>query len=139
MKLLDTNIFVYAQGGPHPYREPCQTLVAALEEHSSEYNVDTELLQGVLHVYSLRGERPRALRTFDRRLRLFPYPIAIAGQELLVARQIFERYPALSSRDAIHAAVVQTQGLEGIVTTDRAFSDVLGLTAFDPRDVAAGA
>ena len=38
----------------------------------------------------------------------------------------------LSPRDAIHVAVVSTQHLEGIVTTDAAFGQVQGLSVYDP-------
>ncbi|MBI4200885.1 MAG: type II toxin-antitoxin system VapC family toxin [Chloroflexi bacterium] len=138
MKLLDTNIFVYAQGQPHRFQESCRTLVAWLEGDPAGYAIDTELLQEILHVYSARGERPRALRTFDRLLALFPDPISIGRAEVVVARRLMQEYAALSSRDAIHAAVVQANGLEGIVTTDQAFTQVQGLSAFDPRDLASG-
>jgi hypothetical protein len=138
LKLLDTNVFIYAQGQPHRFRESCRMLVAQLEEDSSSYAIDTELLQEVLHVYSARGERSRALRTFDRLLLLFPNPIPVGRNEIVMARQILEAYPGLFARDAIHAAVVQSNGLEGIVTTDQAFQGIAGVTAFDPLALVSG-
>ena len=106
--------------------------MANLVPDSSGYTIDTELLQEVLHVYIHRGERALAFRTFDRLVSLFPQPIPMAAEEALLTRQLLERYPALSPRDAIHAAVVSTQHLEGIVTTDAAFTQVSGLTVYDP-------
>ncbi|MSQ22644.1 MAG: PIN domain-containing protein [Dehalococcoidia bacterium] len=138
LKLLDTNIFIYAQGQPHRFRDACQMLVASMEEDNSLYAIDTELLQEILHVYSARGERARALRTFDRLLLLFPNPAPVGKGEMVVARQLVEAYPTLLARDAIHAAVVQTNGLEGIVTTDRAFREIPGLVVFDSLDLASG-
>ncbi len=132
MKLLDTAIFIYAQGGPHRYYGPCRAIVTQLATDSSDYAIDTELLQEVLHVYGLRGERDRAFRTFDRIIKLFPQPIPMTVDEVSVAREVLERYPALSPRDAIHVAVVSTQHLEGIVTTDAAFDQVRGLSVYDP-------
>lgn len=132
LKLLDANIFIYAQGGQHRYYEACRAIVASMVQDSSEYTVDTELLQEILHVYINRGELARAFRTFDRLISLFPQPIPIAAEEALAARQVLERYPALSPRDAIHAAVVSTHHLEGIVTTDTAFNQISGLTVYDP-------
>ena len=136
LKLLDTNIFVYAQGQPHRYYEPCRSLVASLESESVEYAIDAELLQEILHVYSARGERPRALRTFDCLLVLFPSPIPVTTVELGLARIYLQRYSALSARDAIHAAVVETHNLEGIVSTDKVFTQISGLQVFDPLDLA---
>ena len=138
LKLLDTNIFIYAQGRPHRYSEACRTLVARMGPESGEFTIDIELLQEILHVYIHRGERGRAFRTFDRLMSLFPRPVPLAAEEALLSRQILERYPALSPRDAIHAAVVSTQQLEGIVTTDAALIQVSGLTVFDPIALAPG-
>jgi len=132
LKLLDTNIFIYAQGRPHRYSEPCRALVAKLGRDSTDYTIDTELLQEVLHVYIIRGERDRAFRTFDRLITLFPQPVPMTAEEASLARQVLERYPVLSPRDAIHVAVVSTQHLEGIVTTDTAFGQVQGLSVYDP-------
>ena len=132
LKLLDTNIFIYAQGGPNRLFGACRAIVASLGSDSSEYTIDTELLQEILRVYNLRGERARAFRTFDRLISLFPQPLPLAAEESLLARAFLERYPALTLRDAIHAAVVSTHHLEGIVTTDPAFAQIQGLTIFNP-------
>ena len=138
MKLLDTNVFVYAQGRPHLYYEPCRALVDKLGDDSSGYTIDTELLREILHVYSVRGERLLAFSTFDRLLVLFSNPIPITREVMVMARHLLERYPALSARDAIHAAVVQTQGLEGIVTTDQVFHQIREVVAYDPLEMASG-
>lgn len=113
----------------------CAKLVEEVALGSTEYAVDTELLQEVLYVYASRGELARGLGAFDGLIRILPNPIPIGRPEIVAARQLLERYPALSPRDAIHAAVVQTQSLEGIVTTDRVFREVRGLATFDPRDL----
>ncbi len=138
LKLIDTSVFIYAQGRPHPYRDSCLALVRKVADVPSDYTIDAELLQEVLHVYSVRGERPVALRTFDRLLTLFPDPIVIQREEMVLARNLLERHQGLSSRDAIHAAVVLTQGLEGIITTDRVFGQIQSLVAYDPRELATG-
>ena len=138
MKLLDTNIVLYAAGRPHRYKGPCGRLMQEVVSGIASYTINTELLQEVLHTYISRGERARALTTFDDLLTTFPYPIPISRDEIAVARQLLESYQGLSPRDAIHAAVVITQGLEGIVTTDRAFHQISGLVAYDPTELASG-
>ena len=62
---------------------------------------------------------------------LFPQPVPIASAEASLARWILESYTGLSLRHAIHAAVVTTQHLNGIVTADTAIAQVRGLTVFD--------
>lgn len=134
MKLLDTNVFVYAQGGSHPYREPCRAVLAAADPEA--YGVDVETLQEILDVYARRGQRRIALVTVADVLDSFPDPFPISRREIEEAAAIVDAHPRLSPRDAIHAAVVLTNGLEGIVSTDRAFDRVPGLVRFDPADLA---
>ena len=130
--LLDTNIFIYAHGSPHPYKEPCRHLLDRMVESAQQYNIDVELLQEIMHVYNSRGDRAFGFAVFDILSDLFHNPFPIDRSEVVLARQVLERYPALSPRDAIHAAVVSTQHLEGIVTTDAAFGQISGLTVYDP-------
>lgn len=136
MRLLDTNVFLYAAGRAHPYKIPCAGLLREAARRIGEYAIDAELLQEVMYVYSLRGERVRGLSAFDDIVAAFPNPIPIGKEEMVEARRLLEDYPALSPRDAIHAAAVTTRSLEGIITTDRAFREVRGLTVFDPKDLA---
>jgi predicted nucleic acid-binding protein len=55
--------------------------------------------------------------------------------EAKVARDVMSRHPRLEPRDALHAAVVLVHGLEGIVSSDRGYDAVVGVTRFDPRDL----
>ena len=132
MILLDTNIVIYAHGRPHRYKEPCRLLLGRLGETPPEYNIDVELLQEIMHVYSARGARAFGLSVFDILMNVFPDPIPVGSSEIVTARRLMEEYPFLSPRDAVHAAVVSTQRLEGIVTTDEAFGQVRGLVVYDP-------
>ena len=62
---------------------------------------------------------------------LFPNPFPIGREEIERARDLMMRHSFLVTRDAIHAAVVQTHGLEGIVTADKVFDRIKGLKRFD--------
>jgi predicted nucleic acid-binding protein len=44
------------------------------------------------------------------------------------------RYRDLGARDAIHAAVVLTNGLEGIVSADKVFKSIIEIRAWDPTE-----
>lgn len=96
------------------------------------FAVDTELLQEVLYVYDLRGLRKRGRETVSDLLALFPNPLAIAKEEIEKANELMGRYRWLGTRDAIHAAVVVTHRLEGIVSADRAFSRIKEIKHFSP-------
>ena len=108
MRLLDTNIILYAVGRPHPHKEPCMRLLQRVVSSRDDFNVDTELLQEVLYVYTSRGELHKALGVFDDLLNLFPNPIPIAKGEMTTARRFIASYLGIFPRDAIHASVVST-------------------------------
>ncbi|HET9225113.1 MAG TPA: PIN domain-containing protein [Thermoanaerobaculia bacterium] len=91
----------------------------------------------------LGAERPRErtkkgrFRALDERRFLPPHPAAdpddrAAGHpdHRRNARQ--ERYPALTARDAVHAAVVQLHGLRAICSYDKDFDQVEGVERIEP-------
>ncbi len=136
MKLLDTNVFVYAQGKPHPYRQPCRSVLEQAELQPDAYGVDVEALQELLDVYSRRRQRELAVQTVSDVLDSFANPLPVTRREIEEAAEIVAAYSQLSPRDAIHAAVCRTYELEGIVSTDGAFDHVSGLVRFDPPKLA---
>ncbi len=136
MKLLDTNVFVYARGKPSPYKEPCRAIVKKVAEEPTTFGIDVELLQELLDVYARRGQRRKGADLIDDILTSFPEPFPVTRREVEEAAYIVVANLRLSPRDAIHAAVCVTYGLEGIVSADRAFDGLPGVTRFDPLKIA---
>lgn len=138
MKLLDTNVVIYAIGGPHPLKEACQRLFQDIAGGNAAYVIDVELLQEVLYIYSSRGQRHQALQVFDLLLRIFPDPLSVGRAEVTAARDILQRHASLSPRDAIHLGVALTQGLEGVVTTDEGIFRAGEAPCFQPGNLYPG-
>ena len=138
VKLLDTNILMYATGGDHPYRNSCRAILAEANQEPETYGVDVELAQELLDVYTRREGISKAVESVAQVFALFPDPFPITRREIEQATLLLTPRTRLSPRDAIHAAVCLAYGLEGIVSTDKAFDRVPGLTRFDPRKLAAG-
>jgi predicted nucleic acid-binding protein len=134
LKLIDTNVFIYAVGRPHEYKESCVRLLDRFENGTVDANIDVELLQEVLFYFWQRRRPADGLVLFDSIVDAFADPIAITAREALVARDLAGRYSQLEPRDAIHAAVVLTHGLEGIISADSDFNSVSGVRRFDPRE-----
>ncbi len=135
MKLLDTNIVVYAVGRPHRYKQACVRLLEDVADGVGDFNVDAELLQEILYLYMARGERKLGLSACSDLLVMFPNPFPISRTEIVVAHELLSRYPHLLPRDAIHAAVVQANHLEGIVSADKVFDSIHNLERFDPLEL----
>lgn len=135
MKLIDTNIFIYAVGRPHEYKDSCITLLSEVNARRIAANIDVELLQEILHRYWQRSTYDEGMRLFDEVVAAFPDPIPIGIADVRRAREVLEANSRIAPRDAIHAAVVLEHRLEGIISTDRGFDAIPGVTRFDPRDL----
>lgn len=136
MKLIDTNVVIYAAGRPHRYKEVCADIMRdAATSEVPDYAIDVELLQEVLHFYHSRRDLGLGLQVFDDLIQAFPTPLAVKPDDVSAARDILARHPALSARDAIHAAVVQNHGLEAIISTDRAFDQISEIKRLDPLEM----
>lgn len=132
MKLIDTNIVMYALGRAHPLRARCQSLLQRVARCEAQANIDTEVMQEFLYVYGSRGERNKGLRVVEEMLTLFPNPYPIRKDEIVKAKDLMEKYRSLIARDAIHCAVAINSRLEGIITTDRDFKPVKEIDCFKP-------
>jgi predicted nucleic acid-binding protein len=51
--------------------------------------------------------------------------------------QLIERIPAIRGRDAVHAATALVYGIERVVSPDRAFDGIPGITRVEPADLRA--
>ena len=131
MRLIDTNVIVYAVGSVHPLKQAADRILSDIAAGTLTANLDVETLQEVLHLYSSRGERRKGFRTIEHLLMLFPNPFPIGREEIERARDLMMKHPFLGARDGIHAAVVQTHDLEGIVTADKVFDRIKRLRRFD--------
>ena len=66
----------------------------------------------------------------EKGLTLFPNPFPIGRDEIEAARDLVMEHTFLGARDAIHAAVVQTNDLDGIITGDKVFDRIKGIERF---------
>ena len=48
---LDTNIFMYAAGKPHKFKEPCVTVLSSVASGDLSAAVDTEVFQEIMYRY----------------------------------------------------------------------------------------
>ncbi len=135
MKLIDTNVFIYATGRPHPYKESCAEAVRRIERGDIEANIDTELHQEILYRFWSIKRTQDGIAIVDRLLAGFPDPLPVTFEVIREARDIFAAIPELAPRDAIHAGVVRVRGLEGIITTDGRLGKIPGIIRFDPKDI----
>jgi predicted nucleic acid-binding protein len=135
--LLDTNVILYAIGGPHAYAEPCRRIVALAGEGRIDLEAPVDLVQEILHHRARRlGDRRQAAAealAVTTLCRLH----AVEPQDASQAAELFAASGRLSARDAVFAAVAARHGLETILSADADFDELPGLRRVDPADSAA--
>ncbi len=132
MIALDTTVLVYALGGEHGLREPCQRLVEAVAEGRVEATTTVEVIQEFVHVRARRLDRTDAAERGRELLRLLQ-PLLTPGEaELALGLRLFEEHPTLGAFDAVLAAATMLSGCDALVSADRAFASVRGLAWIDP-------
>lgn len=130
--LVDTNVFLYARGGQHPYREPCRSVLRAAAGGSITLAASVEVVQEFAHVLLRRGiDRGVVLEEVDEvrsQCQVHPFDVEV----LHGACGLLRSNHRLGVRDAVHAATAIRLGLPAIVSTDRVFDTLSELRRLDP-------
>ena len=122
MIFVDTNVFMYAVGKPHPLQSRAQQFFDESTRNRKTLFTSAEVIQELMHVY-LRMKRPH---TLDSALEL----VANAGVQIwpleeadvTLARQLHDRHPTLTARDLCHLASCRRRGVNDIMTFDQALA-----------------
>lgn len=133
---IDVNIPIYAAGREHRYKEPCARVLMIVERRPLEFVTSVEVLQELVHYYlaSRRWEIGReVLRSFSEIMhdRIEP----IYEEDILLAGNLADYHPHVSTRDLVHAAVMKRLGADRVISADTDFDRLPGITRLDPSDV----
>jgi predicted nucleic acid-binding protein len=130
MIFVDSNVFIYAVGRPHPLREEAQRFFLQTSREGNRVVTSAEVLQELLHVYLPVGR----MATLDAALELATRGVervfSIDSEAVLQARDLADRHPDLTARDLLHLAVCRIHRIKELKTFDRglqnAFSKIRG-------------
>jgi uncharacterized protein len=132
--LVDTNVILYAIGGPHPYAEPCRRILTLAGEGRLRLEAPVDLVQETLHHRTRRlGDRSQAAADALAAGALC-HLHAVEPQDAREAARLFAGSPSLSARDAIFAAIASQRGLETIISADTDFDGLSQLRRIDPAN-----
>lgn len=133
MILLDTNVLVYALGGSHALQQPSEALLERVRDGEVPGGTIEAVYLEFLYAFSRRRSRAAAAAASRAYLEIVGPPLQVAESDLALAIALYERHARLEPVDALLAAVALRGEVEALVTADRAFADVPGLLALDPR------
>jgi len=127
---VDSNIPMYLVGAPHPNKEAAQRRLERAVVDGERLVTDAEVLQEILHRYVAIDRRQAIEPAFDVLLGVVDAVLPIELADVQRARKLLTT-PRLQARDAIHVAVMQAHDIGRVLTFDRAFDAVPGLTRID--------
>lgn len=119
---------MYLVGAPHPNKEAAQRLLEMYLSRSEKLVTDAEVLQEILHRYAAINRReaiPPALAAIQRIVDLV-FPVEPVDVE--EAARLLLGSPHLSARDALHVAIMRRHEVDRILSFDRGFDLVPGIT-----------
>ena len=127
MIFVDSNIPMYLVGAAHPNKELARHLVERAIVDGERLVTDAEVLQEILHRYVAINRRDAIGPAFDAILGIVDAVLPVERSDVERARNLLAT-PNLQARDAIHVAIMQRHDVNRVLSFDRAFDDVPGLT-----------
>lgn len=124
MILIDSNIPMYLVGAAHPHKIDCQHALERLIANRERLVTDVEVFQEILHRYVAIGRREAIQPAFDALLGIVDEVLPVNQTVVERAKVIVLARQALSARDALHVAVMQTHGILRILSFDAGFDDI---------------
>ena len=126
MIFVDTNVFMYAVGRPHPLRTAAREFFLMCNGNRTPLCTSAEVLQELVHAYLpvARLDSLDAAMSLVARSRVDVWPLE--DEDVTLARQLHEQNPALGARDLSHLASCRRRGVIEVMTFDRALRSVTG-------------
>lgn len=132
--LVDTNVILYAIGGPHAYAEPCRSILALAGEGRFDMEAPVDIVREILHHRTRRlGDRRQAASDALAAAALCRLH-AVEPADAHRAAELFKDSSRLSARDAVFAAVALRHDLDAILSADEDFDGLSGIRRLDPAD-----
>ncbi|MDQ3630144.1 MAG: type II toxin-antitoxin system VapC family toxin [Actinomycetota bacterium] len=133
---VDSNVFLYALGAEHRYREPCRRLIEHADAGRLRPEASVELVQEVLWVRARRLDDRRQALQDARDVAELCVLHPLEARDLEAAMALYQNHATVTPRDAVHAATAIERGVGRIVSADRHLDAIPGLRRIDPVDIA---
>ncbi|HXJ39759.1 MAG TPA: type II toxin-antitoxin system VapC family toxin [Bryobacteraceae bacterium] len=129
---IDSNIPMYVAGGDHPHKAPARRLLDQIRLGQIDACTSTEVLQEILYRYSSLGRRDLARDVYDLFAGICPVVFGVTLADTDTARDLLCEHTGISSRDAVHAAVMLNHKVTRIATFDAGFDAIPAIQRVRP-------
>jgi len=128
MILVDSNVPMYLVGRPHPHKIDARRLLEKLITERRRLVTDAEVFQEILHRFVAIERREAIQPCFDVLLGMVDDVIPVEFEMVALAKEIVLGHPGLTARDALHVAVMRQLDITEILSFDRHFDDLPGIS-----------
>lgn len=132
LRFLDANIIMYALGSTHPLKQPCQKILQRTKTAKWLLVTDTEMLQEILYRFFSIKREVLAEAAYSAVVEMCQAVLPVALPDLNRALDLLKKFPAITTRDAVHAAVMLNNGLREIISADAHFDLIPGIRRIAP-------
>lgn len=128
MILVDSNIPMYLVGASHPHKLDAQRLLESALSAGERLVTDAEVLQEICQRYVAINRREAIQPAFDAILSVVDDVLPVERADVEQAKDTLLRYQGMSSRDALHVAVMARHDIARLLSFDRGFDAYPGIT-----------
>lgn len=129
---IDTNVLMYDAGDDHPLRAPSQRIIQLIADGELQAMTTPEAIQEFAYIFARRRGRRAAVRLAAEYAELLAPLRLTEAEHLETGLQLWSDNEQLGAFDAVLAAVALDTKYATIVSADRAFAAVPGLTHVYP-------
>ncbi len=128
MIFVDSNVPMYLVGADHPHKHDARRLLERFVADGRRLVTNAEVVQEILHRYRAI-DRPAAIQpALDALLAVTDEMLPVEPLDVIAAKDVLLSRWALSARDALHVAIMRRHGIDEVLTFDRHFELIPGLT-----------
>lgn len=127
MIFVDSNIPMYLVGAPHPHKRDARRILEGLITDDERLVTDAEVFQEILHRYSSIDRREAIQPAFDVLLGVVDEVFPVDLTDVRRAKTVLLGHRTISSRDALHLAVMERHQVTTILSFDRGFDAYPGV------------
>ena len=128
MTFVDSNVPMYLVGVDHPHKFDARRILERLAGEGRRLVTSSEVFQEILHRYVSIDRRDAIEPAFEVLRRVVDEVLAVEEGDVFAAKGLVHAHGELSARDALHAAVMRRRGIAEIVSFDRGFDAVVGIS-----------
>ncbi len=127
MIFIDSNIPMYLVGAPHPNKDAARRLLEGAIERAERLVTSAEVFQEILHRYGAIRRADAIQPAFNALIGVVDEVFPVELPDVERAKDLLLGQSGLSSRDALHAAIMRRWGVSRILTFNAGFDRVPGI------------